>query len=161
MDRKCPFKHDAVTAKRDKDLVHVWRRAQCGQLTKEDIEVFRDVNPVECSPSDNGYIVEEIQYHIKNLEPPTCWNTRCRQVEDHADVAERLKQCSRCKVVTYCSVRTSLISVRSELTGPSRLSARRNTGEIINRTAIPTSRSSTMMNYGHEWGLARACRETV
>ncbi|VDC05480.1 unnamed protein product [Peniophora sp. CBMAI 1063] len=103
MDPRCPFQHDAAATKRDKDLVYAWRRARCGQLTPEDIEIFRDVVPAEYSPGDDGFIVEEIQYYIKNPDPLICWNTGCCQVDDHPELAEQLKRCSRCKVVTYCS----------------------------------------------------------
>ncbi|KZV66966.1 hypothetical protein PENSPDRAFT_688564 [Peniophora sp. CONT] len=103
LDSKCPFQHDTETTKRDKDLVYAWRRAQCGQLTQEDIKAIRDVIPSDYSPGDAGYIIEEIQRYIKDPDPPTCWNAGCRRVEDQPEIGQLLQRCSRCKVVTYCS----------------------------------------------------------
>lgn len=74
MDTSCSFKHDAEAAKKDKDLVYAFRRAQVGKLTEADIKAFPlDANAAECSPADDGWTFEHIQGYIEDGGPrPTC-----------------------------------------------------------------------------------------
>lgn len=106
MDPHCQYQHDAETTQRDKALVHAWRRARCSKLTGEDIETFRNADPVSLSPVDDGFIVEQIQNLMEYPEPAICWNAGCSKLDNHPEAARLLKRCSRCLVVSYCSVRT-------------------------------------------------------
>ncbi|KZV66960.1 hypothetical protein PENSPDRAFT_755313 [Peniophora sp. CONT] len=101
MDPACQFLHDAESTRRDKALVHVWRRAQCGKLTAEDIAALRDADPTATSPGDDGFIVRKIQLHIEHPEPAKCWNPACSELNSHPNAA--VQYCSCCQVVSYCS----------------------------------------------------------
>ncbi|KAI0029521.1 hypothetical protein K488DRAFT_32981, partial [Vararia minispora EC-137] len=105
LDARCPFKHDARATKADRDVVLAYRRAECGRLTPVDVERYgpNAGDSVVISPSDDGFLVEQIRECIVRPPEPVCWNVECRALSQDPSLAQNLKTCSRCRVATYCS----------------------------------------------------------
>ncbi|KAI0032972.1 hypothetical protein K488DRAFT_85342 [Vararia minispora EC-137] len=99
LDPECPFEHDAQAALVNRNIVLVYRRAESGRMTLEDVVRYCTVGPTAFSPLDAGLLVEKIGRIIRHPDPPVCWDVDCCALEHNPSTVSSLQ--SRCQKTNW------------------------------------------------------------